>query len=64
MSDLKPCPFCGEAVHINRFLADGNQILSYLMHDEQQGCPLVCTANYANDDIAIAAWNTRQEGDR
>lgn len=58
MSQLLPCPFCGKSVHINRFRSD-KAPLSYLMHDEQEGCPLVATANYPSDEAAITAWNRR-----
>lgn len=50
-------------MHLNRFCSsEKGDTLSSVMHDEQEGCPLICTASYATDDIATAAWNTRTGG--
>lgn len=59
-ASIAPCPFCGKQVHVNTFKSD-KALLYYLMHNEQEGCPLVSTASYATKSAAIAAWNRRPQ---
>ena len=56
MSDLKPCPFCGNAASL---FEDSNHSTAYLVECLADGCPASPNIWELDKATAIAAWNTR-----
>lgn len=64
MSDLKPCPFCGQIPEVEK-LKWPNGVISYRIFCGNENCVMpVCTDDYNNEVSAVNAWNTRHEDKR
>lgn len=57
MTELKPCPFCGEMPEWHQDLYDNTYCL--YCNNEKCNTDMVATDHYENKEDAIKAWNTR-----
>lgn len=57
MTELKPCPFCGEMPEWHQDLYDNTFCL--YCNNEKCTTDMVATDHYVNKEDAIEAWNTR-----
>lgn len=61
MTELKPCPFCGAEVKLEKEWADA---LSVFYNFNCYNCGMFCFQNECvPKDIAIEAWNRRADND-
>lgn len=65
MSELKPCPFCGEPMELRDYpWLDGTPCYEWrhvdVLRATRKRCPIEM-AGYDTEEEAIEAWNTRAE---
>ena len=63
MSELKPCPFCGEMpIMRNELTGNGTE---YHLECFNNSCPVVVqTITYSDPRPAMTAWNERKGNER
>lgn len=60
MTELKPCPFCGEEPEIVSYISYHKTV--YKVRCNNRDCPIIAaTLDYISIEDAIEAWNRRAD---
>lgn len=62
MSDLKPCPFCGQTPELKEW--QWPRSVAYRVHCVNELCCRPCVGDYNSPEIAVERWNTRLDDRR